>query len=229
MVSFPRRLLIAYLLLLLLPALGSPATAQNDETEKLRTSESVFAEMLDMRETGIPPNLLEDARAVAIIPGVVKAGFIVGGRRGRGVLLIRRDDASWSAPAFLTLTGGSFGLQAGVSSTDVILVFRNDGSVQSLVDGKVTLGGNVSVAAGPVGRNAEATTDARLKAEIYSYSRSRGAFAGVALEGASLNFSESNNEAMYGADATPNSILYGSTPPPEAAHGLRSLLAKSTP
>lgn len=229
MALLSRRFLASCVFLLLLSALVRPAAAQNDEVERLRSAESVFEEMLGMREEGIPPNLLKDARAVAIIPGVVKAGLVVGGRRGKGVLLIRRADTSWSAPAFLTLTGGSFGLQAGVSSTDVILVFRNDGSVQSLVDGKVTLGGNVSVAAGPVGRNAEAATDARLKAEIYSYSRSRGAFAGVALEGASLNFIEDSNRAMYGEDATPNRILYGSTPPPEAAEGLRSLLAESVP
>lgn len=229
MTALPSRLLAPSLfLLLLVPPIG-PAQAQNDETEKLREAEAVFEEMLDMREQGVPPDLLTDAQAIAIIPGVIKAGFLVGGQRGRGVLLRRREDTSWSAPAFLTMTGGSFGLQAGVSSTDVILVFRNEGSVQSLIDGKVTLGGNVSVAAGPVGRSAEATTDGRLKAEIYSYSRSRGAFAGISLEGAVLNFSQSNNHAMYGDDATVNDILYGATPSPNAAKRLLTLLAKNSP
>jgi len=228
MPSISPRFLGFLLPILLLATLPGPARAQDDEIEKLREAGSVFEEMLDIKEQRVPPKLLDEARAVAIIPGVVKAGFVLGGRRGRGVLLVHRDDGSWSAPAFLTITGGSFGLQAGVSSTDVVLVFRNDGSVQSLIDGKVTLGGNVSVAAGPVGRSAEAATDARLKAEVYSYSRSRGAFAGVALEGAALTFSQENNSALYGTGTTVNDILYGATPPPDAAQPLRTLLAKST-
>lgn len=223
------RLLVPSLFFLFLVSLIGPARAQDEEIEELREAGAVFEEMLDMREQGIPPGLLDDARAVAILPGVVKAGFLVGGQRGRGVLLIHREGESWSAPAFLTMTGGSFGLQAGVSSTDVILVFRNEGSVQSLIDGKITLGGNVSVAAGPVGRSAEATTDGRLKAEIFSYSRSRGAFAGISLEGAVLDFSATNHHAIYGDSTTVNDILYGSTPPPDAAEQLIALLTKSSP
>lgn len=179
-----------------------------------------------MNEEAIPNRILEEAHAVAVLPGVVKAGFLFAGRRGRGVLLVRRDSA-WSAPAFLTLTGGSFGLQAGASSTDVVLVFRNRGSVTSLIDGKLTLGGTVSVAAGPVGRSAEAATDARLKAEIYSYSRSRGAFAGLSIEGAQLSFSQTNNHAVYGRGVSVHDILYGSTAFPPAADRLRTLLRRT--
>lgn len=223
------RRLVPFLIPLVALALPNTAGAQNDERKVLGDAGAVFEEMMDMREKAIPPALLDDARAVAVIPGVVKGAFFVGGRRGRGVLLTRRDDQSWSAPAFLTLTGGSFGFQIGGSSTDVILVFLNHGSVESLVDGKITLGGNASVAAGPVGRNAEAVTDGRLKAEIYSYSRSRGAFVGVALEGADLDFSESNNEAMYGEGVSVHDILYGSTPSPDGAQHLRALLAEHSP
>jgi len=229
MTSRSHHLLASLLPLLLFAAGPDRSAAQDDETETLREAGAVFEEMLDMRESGVPPALLGDARAVAVIPGVVKGAFLIGGRRGRGVLLTRKEDDTWSAPAFLTLTGGSFGLQIGGSSTDVILVFLNEGSVQSLVDGKLTLGGNASVAAGPVGRSAEAATDGRFKAEIYSYSRSRGAFAGVALEGADLDFSVSNNEAMYGDGTTARDILHGSVPPPGAADHLRGLLAKTSP
>ena len=212
---------------LLAALLAVPATAQDDARAKLRDATSVFEDLRGIEEQKIPPQLFDDARAVAIIPGVVKVGLVVGGRRGKGVILLRRDDGSWSAPAFLTITGGSFGFQAGASSTDVVLVFRNDSSVKSLVDGKITLGGNASVAAGPVGRNAEAATDARLKAEIYSYSRSRGAFAGVSLEGSSLAFDDDRNARLYGPSISVNQILYGDTPSPRAADRLRALLAQS--
>jgi len=223
MLRFP---VLALLALTLSASLPRAATAQDEETAKLREVTAVFEEMLGMNEEAIPNRILEEAHAVAVLPGVVKAGFLLAGRRGRGVLLVRRDSA-WSAPAFLTLTGGSFGLQAGASSTDVVLVFRNRGSVTSLIDGKLTLGGTVSVAAGPVGRSAEAATDARLKAEIYSYSRSRGAFAGLSIEGAQLSFSQTNNRAVYGRGVSVHDILYGSTAFPPAADRLRTLLRRT--
>lgn len=218
------RVLLCLGMLLLLPV--SSLWAQDKETEKIQEATSVFSEMMSIEENQIPPELLKEARGVAIVPGVVKAGFLFGGRHGTGVMLVQRDDGTWSAPAFLKLTGGSFGLQAGVSSTDVVLVFRNENSVQSLLNGKVTLGGNIGVAAGPVGRNAEAATDARLKAEIYSYSRSRGAFAGIALEGASLRFDGDRNAALYGNSTPLKSILFGDTPSPSSANRLRTLLRK---
>ena len=197
--------------------------AQDDEQAKLRAVTAVVDEMLAMSEQAVPRRILEEAHAIAVLPGVVKAGFLFAGRRGRGVLMVRRD-TTWSAPAFLTITGGSFGLQAGASSTDVVLIFRNRGSVTSLIDGKLTLGGTVSVAAGPVGRSAEAATDARLKAEIYSYSRSRGAFAGLSIEGAQLSFSQKNNRAVYGRDVSVHDILYRSIAFPPAADRLHALL-----
>jgi len=224
-----RSLLLAPLLAALVVAGAGPAIAQDEARATLREATAVFEDMRDMQEQQIPPAMLEGVEAVAIVPGVVKAGFILGGRRGRGVLLTRRDDSTWSAPAFLTLTGGSVGFQAGASSTDVILIFRNESSVESLVDGKITLGGTVGVAAGPVGRNAEAATDGRLRAEIYSYSRSRGAFAGASLEGTSLSFDADRTRAVYGADTQVYDLLYGETPPPDAAARLHGLLAETTP
>jgi len=226
-----RPALFPFLLALALFALAStgPAVAQNDALATLREATAVFEDMRGMEEQAIPPAILEGAEAVAIVPGVVKAGFLFGGRRGRGVLMTRTSDTTWSAPAFLTLTGGSFGFQAGASSTDVVLVFRNENSVQSLADGKVTLGGTVGVAAGPVGRNAEAATDGRLRAEVYSYSRSRGAFAGASLGGTSLSFDEDRIRALYEGPPQVYDVLYGDVPPPEAATRLHRLLARATP
>jgi len=223
------RLFAPLLAALLGAAAAGPALAQDEALATLREATAVFEDMRDMQEQQIPPAMLEGAEAVAIVPGVVKAGVLVGGRRGRGVLLTRKGDSTWSAPAFLTLTGGSFGFQAGASSTDVVLIFRNESSVQSLADGKITLGGTVGVAAGPVGRNAEAATDGRLRAEIYSYSRSRGAFAGASLEGTSLRFDADRTRAVYGADTQVYDLLFGETPPPAAAARLHGLLAQTTP
>jgi lipid-binding SYLF domain-containing protein len=148
----------------------------------------------------IPHTLMREAKGVAIIPGVVKAGFLIDARFGRGVVVARQPDGCWSSPVFITLSGGGVGLQAGVESTDVVLVFRTAHSMDRFLKGKgkLTLGGDVSIAAGPVGREAEAATDARLRAEIQSYSRSRGLFAGASLEGAALLIDHKANDAFYG-------------------------------
>jgi lipid-binding SYLF domain-containing protein len=159
---------------------------------------------------GIPPCLMKDACAVAVLPNVVKAGLFLDGRFGRGVLLVRQPDGSWTNPIFLTLAGGGFGLQGGVQSTDVVLVFKTRASVDRLLRGqcKLTLGGDAAVAVGPVGREAAAATDAQLKAEIYSYSRSRGLFLGLSLQGAVLRVNEVANEAYYGIrDGQPGNVL----------------------
>jgi lipid-binding SYLF domain-containing protein len=145
----------------------------------------------------IPPALLREAQGLVIIPGVVKAGLVVGGRHGHGVVLRREPGGAWCRPEFLALSGGSLGLQAGVQSTDLVLVFKTRGGLDRLSKGNLTLGADVAVAAGPVGRQAEADTDARLKAEIFSYSRSRGLFAGVSLEGAVLRPEHAATEAYY--------------------------------
>jgi lipid-binding SYLF domain-containing protein len=168
----------------------------------------------------VPPYLIADAKGVAILPDVIKAGFVLGGRYGRGVILLRQPDGSWSNPVFITLAGGGIGWQVGVQSTDLILVFKTSNSLDRILQGKgkLTLGGDVAVAAGPVGRQAEAATDAMLRAEIYSYSRSRGLFAGLSVEGAGLLVDCGANEAFYGLPGgRPADVLHLVLNPPVAA------------
>ena len=147
----------------------------------------------------IPATLLADAHGIAIIPDVLKIGFIAGVRRGHGVVMVRDPNGAWGLPQFITLTGGSVGWQAGVQGTDVVLVFMTEASVQGLLRGKFTIGADVAAAAGPVGRNAAAATDVRLKAEILSYSRSRGLFAGLSLDGSAIELDPVAQTTYYGA------------------------------
>lgn len=160
------------------PAAPPPAKTLADST-------AVLTELADIRLKGIPPKLLAEAHGVAVIPRVIKAGFVAAGRGGHGVVLARDEAGNWGDPVFVNLGGGSVGFQVGVESTDVVLVFRSKRSLERLLEGKgkVTLGADAAVAAGPVGRQAMAGTDAKLEAEILSYSRSRGLFAGVSLDG----------------------------------------------
>ena len=190
-----RRLLIATTLTALVAA-PAPA-APPPPVRTLEYANEVLDELAAIPLKGIPPALLADAQGVAIIPGVVKAGFVIGGRGGHGVVIARDKDGNWGEPVFVNLGSVSIGLQAGVESADVVLVFRTRKSLDRLLEGKgkVTLGGDAAVAAGPVGRMAAAATDARLEAEILSYSRARGLFAGVALDGAVIRAdAEANRE-----------------------------------
>jgi len=179
-------LIIASLTLGVLTA--GPALAGSRETAIVEESSEVVDALASIPLKCIPPALFKDAQGIAIIPGVIKAGFLIGGRYGRGVFLVRENGDSWSPPMFISITGGSFGFQAGAQSTDLVLLFKTRAGVDRILKGKgkLTLGADIAVAAGPVGRQAEAATDAQLRAEIYSYSRSRGLFAGLALEGAAL-------------------------------------------
>jgi lipid-binding SYLF domain-containing protein len=175
------------------PAGAAPPTP----ARTLEYANQVLDDLAAIPLKGIPPALLAEAQGVAIIPGVVKAGFVVGGRGGHGLIVARDKDGNWGEPVFVNLGSVSIGLQAGVESADVVLVFRTRKSLDRLLEGKgkVTLGGDAAVAAGPVGRMAAAATDARLEAEILSYSRARGLFAGVALDGAVIRAdAESNRE-----------------------------------
>lgn len=202
-----RRLFAPLAFLLLTVAL--PAFAGEVEDKRANEAVNVLSEILRIPEDSIPGNLLEEAQAIAVIPNVVKASFVVGGRRGRGLIAIRGQDGTWSNPSFITLTGGSFGFQAGVQSADVILVFRSTRGVDSIVSGKFTVGADASVAAGPIGRSAQASTDEHLKAEIYSYSRARGLFAGVALDGTRLGIDNKSNQSVYGQGNTARAIFEG--------------------
>ena len=214
---------------LLLCLLALPAVAGPIEDKRADEASRVLGEILRIPEESIPSNLLAEAQAIAVIPNVVKAGFVVGGRRGRGLIAIRGRDGTWSHPSFITLTGGSFGFQAGVQSADVILVFRSDKGVDSIVNGKFTLGADASVAAGPVGRSAQASTDEQLKAEIFSYSRARGLFAGVSLDGTRLAIDNKSNQAVYGAGNTARAIFEGRAGPgSDAVVAFRDKLEEST-
>ena len=198
-------------LLVLALMLAIPATAATREEKRVGDAADVIDQLVRLPEKNIPPALLARAYAVAVIPDVVKAGLGVGVRRGKGIIVVRQDDNSWSNPAFITLTGGSIGWQVGAQSTDIILVFKTRKGVVDISNGKLTLGADASIAAGPVGRHTEVATDLRFEAEIVSYSRSRGLFAGVALEGTGVMMDRKANSAFYGsASMSPDKIFVSS-------------------
>jgi lipid-binding SYLF domain-containing protein len=173
------------------------AHAQAREQGRLLTAGQVLEELGAARDQAIPDRLLERAYGIAVIPDLTKVAFFAGGRRGHGVLVVRDKQGRFTNPVFITMTGGSFGWQWGVQSTDIVLVFTTPKGVEGINGGKVTLGADASVAAGPVGRQAEAATDAAFKAEVYSYSRSRGVFAGLALDGTAITIDDRANAAFY--------------------------------
>jgi lipid-binding SYLF domain-containing protein len=178
--------------------IATMSVAAERQDARLMTATQVLEELSKMPEQNIPAWLLERAYAVAVVPDVIKVGLGIGGRRGKGALVIRKDNGDWSNPIFINLTGGSFGFQVGVQSTDVVLVFTSRQSIEGIVGGKVTLGADAAVAAGPVGRQSSAATDIGLTAQVYSYSRSSGLFAGVALDGSAITIDHRSNEQFYG-------------------------------
>lgn len=200
------------LALMFVPLVAGPLAAQdkndkNEFSERVSNSTAVLSEVMAIPENGIPEDLMSRAKAVAVIPHVVKGALGIGGRYGKGLVSQRMADGKWSTPAFIEIGGGSFGLQIGVEATDLVLVFTNDDGLKSLLKGKVTLGADAGVAAGPVGRKGQIATDALLKASIWSYSRSKGLFAGVSLEGAALTMDDSANEKVFGKPVTGEDIL----------------------
>lgn len=196
-------------LLLSATLFASHAVAGPEEDERARNALRVLTDIQEIPEQSIPDKLLDEGRAIVVIPDTLKAGFVIGGRRGHGLMSVKRPDGTWSNPVFVKLTGGSIGFQVGVQSSDVVLVFRNDRSLDNIVNGKFTLGADAGVAAGPVGRNAAAATDGQLKAEIWSWSRARGLFAGVALDGAALQIDDAANLNVYGSNTTPRMVFEG--------------------
>lgn len=166
------------------------------EEERVEEAIRVFREIAELTEEGIPESVLGKAHGIAIIPGVIKAAYGIGGEYGRGVLLVR-DKGRWSNPSFVILAGGSLGWQIGIQKSDLVLVFKTRQSIDNIAAGKITLGADASVAAGPVGRGAQATTDLELKAEIYAYSKTKGLFVGISLKGAAIQIDASANERFY--------------------------------
>ncbi len=204
----------------------SRASDKEDDINRTQSAARVFQEIMDAPDS-ISPGVLNKARCIAIIPGDKKFAFIFGANYGRGLAMCRTA-SGWSAPIFLAVEGGSFGYQIGGSSTDLILLFMNDHALHSLLSDKFKLGGDATVAAGPVGRDATASTDAKLTAEILSYSRSKGVFAGVSLDGTVVQADKSADRAMYG-DVTRHDILGGSVPVPNDARLLVRELQKYSP
>jgi len=195
--------------LILALAVSTVAYAQADLADEAGQSDKaarVFREIMDTPDKGIPRDLLEDAECVAVFPSVIQAGFILGGRGGRGVASCRTMQG-WSAPAFFTLGGGSVGLQIGAQSTDFVMLFMNTDGLNSLLSNEFTLGGDASVAAGPVGRQAGASTDLKLTAKILSYSRSKGLFAGLELKGVVVKPDKDDMRDVYGAGVTAKDVL----------------------
>jgi lipid-binding SYLF domain-containing protein len=209
-------------------AVCSAQAAAEDPTDRIEAATEILEKTLSLPEQEIPPALLKNAQGIAVIPGVIKAGFIVGGSYGKGILNVRDANGRWSQPIFLKLIAGSLGWQIGGQSTDVVLVFKTRRSVENLINGTFTLGADAAVAAGPVGRRGEAATDVDLKAEIYSYSRSRGLFAGVSLEGAKLDVDKSANSEFYGRDVKPREIMDGAVNPPAIAGRYMQAINKAT-
>ncbi|MDI6699511.1 MAG: lipid-binding SYLF domain-containing protein [Candidatus Saccharicenans sp.] len=176
--------------------------------ERVARAIEVIKELASLKEEGLPVRLLEKAEGLAIFPGVVKAAWGLGGQYGRGIVMVRRKDGQWSNPLFIDLIGGSFGWQIGIQKADLVLVFKNRQGVENIASSKITLGADMSVAAGPVGRSAEASTDLEMEAEIYSYSKSKGLFAGISLKGGTLRVNKEANNAFYGSGLEPSKILY---------------------
>jgi lipid-binding SYLF domain-containing protein len=202
------------------------ATAET-AAERLTTSAEVFQEIMGTPDKGIPQDLLAKAQCVIIIPGLKKGAFVVGAEFGRGYAECRNADGmGWGAPGAVRMEGGSFGFQAGGSSTDVVMLVMNQRGMQKLLGDKFTLGADASVAAGPVGRSAAASTDARMDAEILAWSRSKGLFVGISLKGATLRNDSDVNQELYGRKIDNKEVLSGAMAPPAAAQSLRDGLDK---
>jgi lipid-binding SYLF domain-containing protein len=203
----------------LLVTLTAVASDREDDVNRTNKAAHVFKEIMNTPDQGIPQDLLESAKCIAIIPGEVKFAFIFGGSYGRGLATCRTEHG-WSAPLFVAIDSGSVGYQIGGSSTDLVMLFMNNHALQSLMSDKFKLGADASIAAGPVGRTAAAGTDLKMNAEILSYSRSKGVFAGVSLDGAVMQADKSGDKAMYGDGVSRHEILDGKVAVPASARPL---------
>lgn len=225
-----RAWLVVLMLVSVLPVVGEDKEEKVDD--RIRESATVIKEILDVPD-GIPKDLLNKADCVVIYPSVKKAAFGVGGSYGRGLITCRTGryfSGSWSAPAMFALEAGSFGFQIGAAATDFVLLVMNESGANSVMSSKVKLGADAAVAAGPVGRDAAAATDIVLKAEILSYSRSKGLFAGVSLEGSTLRSDDGANKALYGKELSAKEIVrLGKVPPPASAQRLLAILRRASP
>ena len=213
-----------YIILLVTLAM-TPAFAQPSGDVQLREAAELIADFTDAGDDSIPTEILQRARGIAVIPNVFRGGFILGARRGRGVVSLRMDDGSWSNPAFVTLTGGSIGWQIGAESTDVVLIFANENAVKNMASGKFTLGGEATAVAGPLRREASSTMT--FRAEIYGYLRSRGLYAGAAFQGARLNIDEDLGAAFYQGLSLATPLTAPNSATPESARRFLAALEQA--
>ena len=215
------------LLLVLLTLALCSFVAAEDKTEaakRLDNAASVLQQITATPDKGIPENVLNDAKCVAVVPHMIKGGFGIGGQHGKGVATCKTTNCGWSAPAFFTISGGSFGLQIGAEGVDLVMLAMNDQGMQALLSDKFQVGGSASAAAGPVGRDAAAGTDWKLKAPILTYSRTKGAFAGISLNGSVIRADKDATQAFYGQDTASQQILTGQVQaPPEARSFLNAV------
>jgi lipid-binding SYLF domain-containing protein len=204
---------------------GAKKTTNADK--RLKEADTMLHEIMDIKDKAVPQDLLDKSQCVVLVPGVKKAAFIVGGKFGRGFVSCRNQGGvGWSAPAAVKVEGGSVGFQIGGSETDVLMLVLNERGADKLLSSKFTVGGDASVAAGPVGRTSSAETDAAMRAEILSYSRARGVFAGIALNGATLRPDDDANREIYGKDVDNKDVVAGKLPTPDAAKELLASLNK---
>lgn len=201
-------------------------SSRSDDVARIQRATEVFHEIMATPDKAIPQELLESAKCIAIIPGEKQFAFMFGGKYGKG-LVTCRTAKGWSAPAFLAVGGGSYGLQLGGSSSDIVMIFRNRNGFDSLLSDKFRIGAGATAAAGPVGRHVAADTDVKLHAQILTYSRSRGAFAGISLNGAVVQPDTSGNAAMYGSGVTTKEIVDGRTKMPESASALAREISRA--
>ncbi len=204
--------IMAFIFLLLIGTLGlrtlSAKETATDEHERAQKAAAVLSEIMQIPEEGIPNDLMARAEAVAVFPHMLKGAFGIGGEYGKGLVSRRMENGRWSPPSFIKIGGGSFGFQLGVQSTDLVLIFTNREGFRGLLDGKVKLGADAAVAAGPVGRNAQVATDVLLKSPVLAYSRSKGLFAGISLDGSVVSIDDSANRKAYGKEITAEDVLY---------------------
>jgi len=220
---------LMFAVLAVVAANASPVLASAREEARLIEASGVLEELFAQRDTAIPEKLMARAYGVAVIPNVVKVAAVVGGRRGSGAMVVRDASGKFSDPIMVSLTGGNVGWQIGVQSTDIVLVFTTPKGIEGIADGKLTLGADASVAAGPLGRAASAGTDQNFTAEVYSYSRNRGLFAGVALDGSILSIDSKSNKGLYGKTAPASDIIAGrvTTDADAASRFERAILAST--
>ncbi|MFZ1086122.1 MAG: lipid-binding SYLF domain-containing protein [Terracidiphilus sp.] len=207
---------IVFAAILLLTGAALATTAREATEDRLQQAGAVLREIMAAPDKGIPEEVLEHAKCVAVVPHLIKGGFVFGAEGGRGVATCRTENG-WSAPAFFAVTGGSWGLQIGVEGVDLVMIVQNDSGMRHLLSSKFELGGDASVAAGPVGRHASADTDWKLNSEILTYSRARGIFAGLSLTGAAIRRDDDSTEAIYRHEVSTRRILLGEIPAPHVA------------